>query len=153
MQKKKKKYLKYIISLSILLVLLMVLLIFRINSSLSDFFCLNISGKLVFLIGSFSSLLPFSLFEIVFLGLCITLLLFVVLFITSLIKNRKALIKRLFNLSIFILVICDVYIAVCGVSYQRSEIELPFYEEEITSTLVDETISYYLDDYNKLASS
>ena len=126
MQKKKKKYLKYIISLSILLVLLMVLLTFRINSSLSDFFCLNISSKLVFLIGSFSSLLPFSLFEIVFLGLCINLLLLVVLLIISLIKNRSLFIKRLCNLSLFILIILDVYIAVSGVSYQRSEIELPF---------------------------
>ena len=153
MEKKKKKYIKYIISLSILIVLFVILMIFRTNSSLSDFFCLNVSSKLVFLIGSFSSLLPFSLFEVVFLGLCITLLLFVVLLITSLIKNRKVFIKRLFNLLLFILIICDVYIAVCGVSYQRSEIELPFYEGEVTSTLVDETISYYLDDYNKLASS
>ena len=76
-----------------------------------------------------------------------------VLLIVSLIKNRKAFIQRLFNLVLFILIICDVYIAVCGVSYQRSEIELPFYEGEVTSTLVDETISYYLDDYNYLASS
>ena len=143
-----------LITLGILLVILIILLIFRINSNLSDFFSLNVSSFLVTIIGSTSNIIPFSLFEIVlilFFG--IALFIIISLIINVFKRNKEKIFKFSIYILLFFLLIADSFISLCGVCYQRSEIELPFYEGEVTPTLIDETIDFYLNDYNQISLS
>lgn len=140
--------------IGILILVLLVLSIFRINPELSDFFATNISVFLINLIGPISNSLAFSLFEIVLISLAIIVLILLVLIIKNLFKLKLAkVISHLLNLLIFALVISNSFISICGVAYQRSKVDLPFYEKEITTQLVDETIAYYLNDYNSIVST
>ena len=143
-----------LITIGVLLVLLIILLIFRSTSSMSDFFALNISSFLVKIIGSFSNFIPFSLFEIVLIIIAsIALFLLIKLIIYSIKRNKDKIFKYFIFISLFSLILIDSFISVCGVCYQRSEIELPFYEGEVTTNLIDDTIDYYLKDYNQLSLS
>ena len=140
--------------LSILILLLCTLLVFKSNSYLSDWFSLNISQYLVTTIGTFTSALPFSLFELVIIAFLIVLCAFLITLIKYIIKIKVGKIINLaLNLALTCLIIINLFISICGVSYQRSEIELPFYKGEVTSSLVDETINYYLNDYNEIVST
>ena len=107
--------------------------------------------KLNFIIGSITNILPFSLFEINLIGfLLISIILIVKLIKNAFKKDKNKLIKHTFSLIIYALILSNTYISICGIAYQREKVDIKLYEGEITPSLVDDTISYYLNDYNNI---
>lgn len=149
-----KKFKRQLIVLGLLTLILLICSIFRINESLSDFFSTHISAFLITIIGTISNILPFSLFEITLITFIIFAFILLFLIIKNIFKkNLESFLKHSLDLLVYLLIITNSFISICGVAYQRSGIDLPFYEEKITSELVDETIDYYLEDYNNIVST
>ena len=145
---------KYLISLITILSISLLLIIISLFENASDWWSLNISQTYITIVGIITNFLPFSLFEVTVIFLVLFAISLIIKFIFSLFsKNKKIILKRLYNVFLFAISIVLSYAAIAGIAYKRSKVDIIQYEGEITPALVSDTITYYLDDYNKVASS
>ncbi len=76
-----------------------------------------------------------------------------IIFIFKGIKHHKAF-QRLLNLIMLIIFIGTYYLGTAGVCYGRSPLpRKELKDEEISSTLVEDALSYYMNEYNTIAQS
>ena len=147
------KKLKYI---PLVCVFLLGILIWIISSfeEASEWWTVHISSIYIFLIGSITNLLPFSLFEVtvLFFVLVGVFLLFrlIASFFT---KNGKYILKCFYKVFMFAMILLLSYQGIAGIAYHRKEVDiLQYNEENITPIFVSDCIQFYLDDYNSIAS-
>lgn len=149
-----KKSTKYLISIFIYIVFAIILLIMVSSPKYASWWTKNISSIYYSVIGNMTNWFFFSFFELL-------VILFIVLLIKKVVvlsnsyktKNFSTIFKRLYKLFSYITKLCLVYTAVAGIAYYREPINLPLYNQEMTSELVYNALTYFEDDYVKLSKS
>lgn len=155
MTKKSKKIVIKSLVIGILALCLVVLLITRsVSAAASDFITLNITKHWVWLTGHFTSLFPFSIFEITIILLIITCLILIILLIRSIVKrNFSKILSGLMIIVIVSLSVVNFYTLTAGFAYNRSAVPIPVSAQKYKNEEIIEIATYYLDDYNNLAQS
>ena len=150
----KKKYFKQLIILLIITFIVLTINLLKYNIKFADFYCKTFGDFFTSFIGGFSNTFYFSFFEIVLISLVVfALILLILLFINLFKKNYKIVLDKGLQLTTFGLSVFLVYSLTAGVCYHRSSLPLPMYEEKVSTSLLNESITYYLNDYNNLADS
>jgi hypothetical protein len=150
-----KPLLKHIIALLILAAALTVLQALKQDRYISEYvFARGISRYYIEGVGRVTSLLPFSLYEIIVALLIIYLIYFVVKFIRLLIKKRflKAT-KRILSLAVAALCLVLLYNSTASFAYNREPLNLNLTEEKPDAERVYAIAQHVLNDYNALAQS
>lgn len=129
------------------------LFILKDNARFADFFVRYVSTNYTRAVGFLFSWIPFSYYELFLFSLFLLLCLFFGRILKSLFTKKW---NRALNFSVQLLLIVffciDWYFAVASMSYGRSPVPVPSYEEEVSREFLDEAIVYYRDDYNRIAS-
>ncbi len=132
--------------------LLLLLWVRTLSPKLADFVCRYISRPFIFVMGHFSGLLSFSLFEFAVIGIVIAAIVLLVLMIRALIaKKGGAVLKGLAVVIICVLSVFDLYTLIVGFAYYRSPTPVPVSEKEYTPREVTQMVRTFADDYNALA--
>lgn len=144
---------KKIIFLIILLAIFIVLNIVKSNPNLSEFYTNNISTKYISFISQITSNIPFSLYEftiVLIIGLC---LYFIISFLVKLFKRKffKSL-KTSLNFIIVIFIFVDIYMSTASISYGRTTVNIPQYNEPVDQEFIDNVFDYFLNDYNEIST-
>ncbi|NLB11006.1 DUF3810 domain-containing protein [bacterium] len=123
------------------------------NESSAEFWARHIQRYWVYAFGHISSILPFSLFEILVLVALLFTLIWLVLFFKKLFKGRfiKAL-NSLVDIVLVYALIIAIYAFVTGPSYKRAPLNFPNYSEEISSDKVKTIALAYIDNFNTVAN-
>lgn len=149
-----KKIIKQLIFLGILISLIIVAILIKNNESASDFYMHHIAQYYYLVMGNITSFIPFSLYEFFLIFLVIVAIILIVKIIKNLIKRDYITSLSKFIKIVNIAAFCIMFYSFVGsINYSRSNIDIPLYEGEVDQTLIDDTINYYLNDYNLIASS
>ncbi len=149
-----KKDKKLIIRISIYIFLIIFYLIIINNQSFTNFWIYHVSKNYINIIGSVTNFIPFSLFDIFLIFILFCFIISIYKFFAEL--KHKRIHFAFKNLKKILYLFLDMFISYCllvSVLYYREPINLSLYQEEITTTLVDEAIEYFLKDYNNLSTS
>jgi len=154
--KSKKLSVKQIVLISFLslfLIMFIIALIVRTSPSACEWWSRNIERGFINVSSFFSSFLPFSLMEVYFISLIVGIIVLLVLLIIDFKKKRKVNGVNKIGL-IFTLLIGTVstYYFVCGPSYGRDYVALPFYEEKVEQNEYEDILTYFTNDFNYCAS-
>lgn len=156
MKTKFKLSIKEIILICIFLFCILWIIILSILKNYQDIceaYVVNFSSKIVSLISRINSVFPFSLTEICILFYVIIAITCVVLFIVFMVKKRfRSGIHILGSGMCYALVIVTCYISLTSLNYNRAEINLPQYEEEVSNDQFNEIVTYFIDDFNYCSS-
>lgn len=148
----KKKLISLLVRVTIALVFLAALIVF-INIRNNPETCEAITRGFARFYGSFmnkiTAVIPFSLTEVFFIALGIVAILLLVSAIISLIKIRPiTAICRVLDIGITALLVINVYHLTCQFSYNRKEMPLPYYSNEVNREEHIDIFNYFADDVN-----
>lgn len=147
---KKKNLFKLCIA-GILIIFIIIFNIIKSNPNYADYYANHFSLPYINFIGNITSLVPFSLFEILFIIILISII-FQIVHILLGFKNKKWF-SSLLTLSIYTLSILNFYIGTASVTYGRSEVDIPLIENsKINKELIEESLNYYVSDYNNISN-
>ena len=128
----KKTRIAQIIALTVLTALFAALCLLKGNTAFSVWVAGHLSRGLVESMGKLTALLPFSLYEATLYLLALTVIYFIVALAVRLKKKRGG---RALSLTLSLLisaaVFLNVYTLAAGFNYNKSKVELPYYEGEI----------------------
>ena len=136
------------------LTLLLVLLLWvrTLSSALANFVCRYIARPFIFLIGHFTSLFAFSLFEFGIILVVITAVVLLVLMIRALVhKKGAAVLKGLAVVLVCVMAVFDLYTLLVGFAYYRTPPPVPVSQREYEPQEVTAMVRYFAEDYNALA--
>lgn len=149
-----KKIVSQLIALGGLIAFFLLLLVIRMIPSAADFYVRYISSNYFMIWNFLFGWIPFSFYEIVLILLIVCAIIMLVRIFISLIRRRFLTSLSRFLLLIIVSVTCaDCYFATASVSYGRSAVPVPQYEDEVTRELIDSCFEYYLRDYNAIAET
>ena len=147
-----KKYLPLIVRVGIVLLLVILLIILSIlknNVEVCEAMSRGFSRFLVSIMGKGAEVLSISLTEVSFILLAIGLVTLLVLSIYSLVKKHfMASINRFLELGAILLLSFNLYDLSCEFAYNRKEMPLPYYEEEVLRTEHVDIFNYFANDVN-----
>ena len=149
-----KKIFKKLIILGILIVFFIILNIIKSIPSWASFYSFNIASFFIMISGSISSLIPFSIYELFLLVAISYIMYFIIILIRKLIK--KEFFKVLEKTLTFIIVITlslNWYLASASISYNRDQLPIMQYQGEVSDALINDTIEYFIDDYNSISKT
>lgn len=150
-----KKNRNLIIKISVLLFFVLIfafLCVIKNNTYLAEFYCTNISSWYIQTASKIFSIIPFSIYELTLIFLIVMCFFYVIAIIVKLCKKSYMdSINRGIGFVLFIFICVDIYVGTASISYGRSEVAIPQYEEEIDQELLDDTFLYFLNDYNNIA--
>lgn len=147
-----KKSSKFILHTIIYLFLFILYLIIINNSFLVAFFDKYICSFYVTIVGSISNIFSFSLFDILLMIFICNTIFLIFKIIKELIKKRLFYVFKNFQkLARLFLNILVIYCFFVSVLYYKAPINLPTYQDEITSIYISEALDYYIQDYNYLS--
>lgn len=149
-----RKTYKYILKLFVLCAISLFLLIVISQPNYASWWVKNVSSIYHKVVGGITNNIPFSIFEIIVSLLIFVLCSYLIKLIRACITKRKLIIaKQIYNISTFCIKIILVYTAISGVGYHRESVDIPLYNENVSDELVNDAISYFLNDYNALSRS
>ena len=147
-----KKYIPTVIRFGFLVVLIVLLIVFnnlKNNPTFCENFTSNFSRYFVGLMSAITSWIPFSLTEVLFVTLFLSIILLFVLLIVFLVKKKYiAAINRVFDGALLIFLSFNLYFASCECAYNRDEMPLPYYENEVLRTEHVSIYNYFANDVN-----
>lgn len=159
MQSKKTPKIKgKLIALAILVVLLVTLLVLKSNTAVAEWFTDNISRNYITVASVLFGWIPFSMYELFLIVAIVLVIVAIVVIIVRLAKKRYlASLSLLLVVSISGVSFATLYTAVAGMSYNRSELDIPLYSVEQDGQVEYNTILNFAEQYintlNLLASS
>ena len=147
-----KKLLSLIIRAAIGLTFLAILIVF-VNIRNNPETCEAITRGFARFYGSFmnkvTAVIPFSLTEVFFIALGLLAILLLVSAIISLIKIKPiTAVCRVLDIGITALLVINLYHLTCQFSYNRKEMPLPYYENEVNREEHVDIFNYFADDVN-----
>ena len=136
-----------------LVTLLVVMTVLKQNPQIAESWSNGFSRGYITAMSEFTRLLPFSLTEVFFLILILSIITLVVFIIIDLAKKEKvkALTKALI-IGVTVFAVIDLYNASCGFNYNRKAMELPFYTEHVDKSEYKDIYNYYANDLNAVIS-
>ena len=148
---------KNLIIKSIIIILLISLFIFlcviKNNTDYAEWYTNNISTKYISFISKITSIIPFSLYEWIFIILIILAIYFIVKIIIKLCKKQF---YKSFNTFLSLLIITfmvtNIYVATASISYGKKSLYVPQYDQEVNDEFIDQTFDYFLNDYNEIST-
>ena len=146
-----KKYLPLFIKFGIVVALvttLVILMLLKSNPDIAEAMSRGPARVYGIVASAVSETVTFISFtEILFLFLFLLGVLLIVLFIVNLVKKQpvKAFCK-LFNIAIIALAVIDVYHLSCEAAYNRKEMPLPYYQNDVVRTEYAGIYNYYASD-------
>lgn len=151
-----KKTLKTFIKLVVILISIVIfgfLCIIKNNPLYAEYYTTNIASKYITNVSKFFSNIPFSVYEFTIIFIIIMCFFYVISILIKLLKkNYYGFRQRTLSCLIFIFVSVNIYFATASISYGRDVVSIPLYEQEITQELIDESMEYFLNDYNYLST-
>ena len=152
-----KKYLSTIIRagmLFILIVLLIVLSILKNNPEICEAMTRGFSRMTNGVMSAITSWVPFSLTELLFVLLVAGIIFLLVQIIRGLIKKQyRASIHRAIEIAAIIFLSIDLYTLSCEFAYNREQLPLPYYANDIERTEHIPIYNYFAEDINLCISS
>ncbi len=147
--KQHKLFIWQVIVCVILIALIIVFSLLKTNQEICDKWNQSFGQFHQTVFGYLNSSLPFSLTELIMLGVIagsITLLVLAIINFTK--KNVWAGVGKLLTISITILSIITAFDATFEMAYNRSPIDLPLYEKDVPQEKYYEIVDYFVDDLN-----
>lgn len=106
------------------------------------------------IIGNITSLLPFSLFELMIIAAIVLGIIFIFLMVRRIIvKDWNKLFKGILKLISVALIVILLYIVTASMNYNRAPMILKTYQGEVIKEDVADIAYYFLNDFNYLATS
>ena len=132
----------------LLVITLIVLVILKSNPEIAEAMTRGPARIYGFIAGAVSSAIPFvSLTELLFINLFLLTILLIGLFIFNLVKKQpiKAF-SKLLSIAIIALAVIDTYHFSCEAAYNRKEMPLPYYENDVVREEYSDIYNYYASD-------
>ena len=147
-----KKYLSSFIRAGIIILLVISLIVFAIlknNPSICESMTRGVSRFLNSISSAITSIIPFSLTEVSFVLLAIGIITLLVIAIIELKRKKwQASINRAFEIAGILLLSFNIYSVSCEFAYNRQEMPLPYYENEVLRTEHVDIYNYFANDVN-----
>ncbi len=106
------------------------------------------------IIGNITSLLPFSLFELMIVAAIVLGIIFIFLMVKRILeKDWNKLFKGILKLISAVLIVILLYIVTASMNYNRAPMILKTYQGEVIKEDVADIAYYFLNDFNYLATS
>ncbi|MDR2266962.1 MAG: DUF3810 domain-containing protein [Christensenellaceae bacterium] len=154
---KHKRLLRKAISIGIVIVAICILLLLKNIPYVAEYvFARGISRVYIYLVGTFTSTLPFSLFELFILAMVVIGIVLIIKIFKYLRKRHFCdVVKNLLRLTQAITIVALIYTVTASVSYYRDPAEkhVPQYQSTPEQDFILDMVHYYIDDMNKLAAS
>ncbi len=152
---KKKRIKSMLIALSVMVGVIILLTIIKRIEWVSEYvFARGVSRAYAYVVGHITSLLPFSVFELLLYISIATALIFFVFMIIYLIKKRWInLASTSLVLSLIVISVVLLYTVTASMNYFRAPLAIPSYSEEVERDQYLNIGEYFLNDYNALAES
>jgi len=148
-----KKFLAIIIKTLVIIVLVLTIVLIAVikkNPDVAEAMTRGFSRGYIQVASSISGLIPFvSLTELVVLTIVIVSIVLVVLAIRNFLKIHpfKA-ISKLLTIPLMVLTVVAMYSLSCQMAYNRKEMPLPYYENEVDRTEFVDIYNFFADDVN-----
>ena len=147
-----KKYLSTIIRGAIILLLVIALIVFAIlktNPAICEAWTRGFSRFIGLVSSTLTGWIPFSLTEISFIILALGLIALLVIAIIELKRKKwRASINRTFEIAAILLLSFNLYTVSCEFAYNRHEMPLPYYENEVAREEHVNIYNYFANDVN-----
>ena len=156
MKLKYKKLLNKLMVIGILVLFIIIFSLMKLNENIAEYFyARGISRAYVFVVGSLSDLLPFSIFEVfVFLAVLALIISFAVIIKRLVKKQRTEAVSLLEKVIIAVLVGVLIYTITASGCYYRKELPLPKYQgEQLSNEKTVEIVDAYLKDFSDISNS
>ena len=144
-----KLFIKLVV-ITLLLLILIIFLILKTNKDICEWWTTHfVKGYLNFF-GHLTKWIPFSLTEIVMLGVIILSIVFLVFCLIYLFKKKfnKSL-HLVLNLTMVLLSVFSLYQITAEMAYNRKPLEIDLYEEKVEKTEFRKVIEYFIKDLNE----
>ena len=137
------------IALIILVILLIVLGVLKNNEEVAENFTRYFSSHWLNIASAISAIFPFSLTEVFFVLTFIGIIVLIVFFFIDLKKHHviKAICKPL-DIALIVVSIISAYSLSCEMAYNRKEMPLPYYQEDVAREEYADIYNYFADDLN-----
>ena len=152
-----KRFLSIIIKTLVIIVLVLTIVLIAVlkkNPEVAEAMTRGFSRGYIQVASFISGLIPFvSLTELVVIIIAIVSIVLIVLVIRDLVKIRpiKA-ISKFLTIPVMVLTIIAMYSLSCQMAYNRKEMPLPYYENEVDRTEFVDIYNFFADDVNKCIS-
>ena len=151
-----KKYLPLIIRFAILVVLIIFIVLITIlkaNPDLCEAFMRGPGRAYALVMSKLSSIVGFSLTELAYILLFIGVIYLLVLTIKNLVKKNWLIAgHRFLDAALIVTLMFSFYTYSCEMAYNRKELPLPYYENEVLRTEHVAIYNYFADDCNDCIS-
>ena len=143
------KIIRRSIVIVILVAFIVVLTVLKKNPDICEAFTRTVARGYGYVASAISSVVPFSLTELMFAILAVSLVILLVLAIISLVKFKPfAAINRVLEGVIIVLITIGLYDFSCELAYNRKEMPLLTYEEKVENTEFIDIYNAYANDLN-----
>lgn len=136
--------------LSLLIIGLILFIILKMNPDICEYWTQTFVKWHVFVFGAVNMYLPFSLTEIIVIGLVVLAIVFLVFCLIHLFKKRRAKSLHAFlNVAIIIFSLVTMYQVTAEMAYNRHPVDTPLYQQKVDKTDFKTIINYFIDDLNE----
>ena len=143
------------VALSILIFLIAILIVvscLKYNSTIAEYWSRTVARYYQVAIGTLTSALPFSIFEIVIYLLVIGIIVWLVFLIRHLYKVGLRFSSKFWLIPAYFVTITSLlYAMTAGMEYNRYPLDIPSYEGTVSENEYMDIANYFLDEYNKAA--
>ena len=135
------------------IILIIVLAILKNNRAFCEWYSKTIQRGYLFIFGHISEYIPFSLMEVLIIGLGIFIIIEIVLIVRAFIRIRpiKA-INKLMTIGVIVSSFLLLFSVSFSMGYNRDPLVLDVYEGEIKQEDFKSLINYFIDDFNYCSS-
>ncbi|MCD8209589.1 MAG: DUF3810 family protein [Coprobacillus sp.] len=134
------------------LILLVVFLCIRSSVAASEWWTRHAISDYLYLFGNMNRWLPFSVTEVLIVLFVVALIVLLVMGIVKLCKKKwKTALHLLVFIPILALGAVAWYYGSAGIAYNREEVPLILYEEDLSEEELEEIVRYFANDYNEIS--
>ena len=148
-----KKYLKLFIKLiviSVLVTIFILFLILKTNSDICEWWTTHFVSGYLNVFGHITKWIPFSLTEIVMIGVIVLSIVFLVFCLIYIFKKKYSRsLHFLLNLSLVLFSVLTLYQLTAEMAYNRHRPDIKLYEKQVEKTEFRSIIEYYINDLNE----
>ena len=148
-----KTHLKLCIKLIVIVLLLSVLVLFillKMNKDVCEWWTSHFVKAYLNFFGHITKWIPFSITEIVMLGVIVLSILFLVFCLIYLFKKKfNNSLHSLLNLSLVLLSVITLYQITAEMAYNRKPVDVPLYNNEVEKTEFRKVVEYFVKDLNE----